>query len=147
VEGFRYDWHLTVQRIIGEGQHAASWIEFTGPEGTQPGLCFFDLADDGKIALITDFWPDPYELPASRAHLVERYRVSKPALSHQSVRVSTQSAALPGRHPWPCRRRLSHRPVAGAEQANIRKVYGRILRRVAAEFGEDIAPDVALAWG
>ena len=38
-----------------------------------PGLCFFDLADDGKIAAITDFWPDPYELPASRAHLVERY--------------------------------------------------------------------------
>jgi hypothetical protein len=73
VEGFAYDWHLTVQRIVGEGQHAASWIEFTGPEGTQPGLCFFELADDGKIALITDFWPDPYELPASRAHLVERY--------------------------------------------------------------------------
>ena len=73
VEGFPYDWHLTVQRIVGEGQHAASWIEFTGPEGTQPGLCFFELADDGKIAAITDFWPDPYELPASRAHLVERY--------------------------------------------------------------------------
>jgi predicted ester cyclase len=73
VEGFAYDWRLTVQRIVGEGQRAASWIEFTGPEGTQPGLCFFDLADDGKIALITDFWPDPYELPASRAHLVERY--------------------------------------------------------------------------
>jgi predicted ester cyclase len=73
VEGFPYDWHLTVHRIVGEGQHAASWIEFTGPEGTQSGLCFFDLADDGKIALITDFWPEPYELPASRAHLVERY--------------------------------------------------------------------------
>jgi FHA domain/SnoaL-like domain len=73
VEGFPYDWHLTVQRIVGEGQRAASWTEFTGPEGTQPGLCFFDLADDGKIALITDFWPEPYELPASRAHLVERY--------------------------------------------------------------------------
>jgi hypothetical protein len=37
--------------------------------------------------------------------------------------------------------------VAGAEQANTRKVYGRILRRVAAEFGEDIAPDAASAWG
>ncbi len=73
VEGFPYDWQLTVTRIVGEGQHAASWTEFTGPAGTQPGLCFFDLAVDGKIALITDFWPDPYELPASRAHLVERY--------------------------------------------------------------------------
>jgi ketosteroid isomerase-like protein len=73
AEGFAYDWHLTVQRIVGEGQHAASWTEFTWPGGAQSGLCFFDLADDGKIALITDFWPDPYELPASRAHLVERY--------------------------------------------------------------------------
>jgi len=73
VEGFPYDWHLAVQRITGEGRHAASWIEFTGPDGTQPGLCFFDLDADGKIAQITDFWPDPYDLPASRAHLVERY--------------------------------------------------------------------------
>ena len=43
VEGFPYDWHITMQRIVGEDQHAASWIEFAGPEGTQPGLCFFDL--------------------------------------------------------------------------------------------------------
>jgi hypothetical protein len=73
AEGFAYDWHLTVRRIIGEGKHAASWTEFTWPGGAQSGLCFFDLADDGKIALITDFWPEPSELPASRAHLVERY--------------------------------------------------------------------------
>lgn len=73
TEGFTYDWHIAVQRIIGEGQHAASWIEFTTGEGTQPGLCFFELGDDGRITQITDFWPGPYELPASRAHLVERY--------------------------------------------------------------------------
>jgi hypothetical protein len=73
VEGFAYDWHITVQRIVGEDRHAASWIEFAGPDRTQPGLCFFDLGDDDRITRITDFWPDPYELPASRAHLVERY--------------------------------------------------------------------------
>jgi hypothetical protein len=73
VEGFAYDWHIEVQRIVGEGLHAASWLEFTSPAGAQPGLCFFDLDEDGRISRITDFWPDPYELPASRAHLVERY--------------------------------------------------------------------------
>src|SRR6266705_3402514 len=72
-EGFDYDWHITVQRVVGAGRHAASWIEFSGPEGTQSGLCFFELGDDGLITRITDFWPDPYELPDSRAHLVERY--------------------------------------------------------------------------
>jgi hypothetical protein len=73
IEGFAYDWHAAVHRIVGEGPHAASWIEFAGMDGTQPGLCFFELDDNGLIAEITDFWPDPYELPASRAHLVERY--------------------------------------------------------------------------
>ena len=68
------DWHLVVIRIIAEGSHASSWIEFTNADGTvQPGLCFFDLQEDGTIIRITDFWPDPYELPESRAHLVERY--------------------------------------------------------------------------
>lgn len=72
-DGFAYDWQLTVVRVVGEGRGAASWVEFTGLEGTQPGLCFFELNEAGQIARITDFWPEPYELPESRAHLVERY--------------------------------------------------------------------------
>jgi hypothetical protein len=74
VEGFTGPWRLKVVRVVGEGSHAASWIDFTNSDGTnQPGLCFFELNDDGKIERITDFWPDSYELPESRAHLVERY--------------------------------------------------------------------------
>ena len=73
AEGFRSDWHLRVQQIVGEGSQAASWIEMNDEGETYPGLCFFDLADDGRIARITDFWPEPYDLPASREHLVERY--------------------------------------------------------------------------
>jgi hypothetical protein len=73
AEGFPGDWHLTVQRIVGQGGHAASWIEMSDAGDQYPGLCFFDLDADGKIARITDFWPERHELPASRAHLVERY--------------------------------------------------------------------------
>ncbi len=73
AEGFAYEWHVEVQRIVGEGLHAASSVEFTTGEGTLVGLCFFDLDDHGLISRITDYWPEPYELPASRAHLVERY--------------------------------------------------------------------------
>lgn len=73
AEGFPGDWHLTVERIIGEGRHAASWIEFSDAGDHYAGLCFFDLDEDGRIAGITDFWPAPAELPHSRAHLVERY--------------------------------------------------------------------------
>jgi hypothetical protein len=39
----------------------------------QPGLSFFEIDRSDVITRITDFWPEPYELPASRAHLVERY--------------------------------------------------------------------------
>ena len=73
AEGFPGDWHLKVERIVGEGRHAASWIEFSDAGDRYPGLCFFDLDEDGRIARITDFWPTPDELPDSRAHLVERY--------------------------------------------------------------------------
>jgi ketosteroid isomerase-like protein len=73
AEGFPGDWHLTVQRIIGEGGHAASWLEFSDAGERYPGLCFFDLDDDGRIARITDFWPESAEVPPSRAHLAERY--------------------------------------------------------------------------
>jgi predicted ester cyclase len=74
VEGFPGPWHLNVVQIVGEGRHAASWVDFTNADGTtQPGLCYFDLNGEGKISRITDFWPDPYELPKGREHLVERY--------------------------------------------------------------------------
>ena len=73
AEGFDRDWSLRVERIVGEGRHAASWIEMTDDGETYPGLCFFSLDDDWKIVRISDFWPTPSELPQSRAHLVERY--------------------------------------------------------------------------
>jgi ketosteroid isomerase-like protein len=74
VEGFPGPWHLDVVQIVGENGHAASWVDFTNADGsTQPGLCFFELNDEGKISHISDFWPDPYELPNQREHLVERY--------------------------------------------------------------------------
>ncbi|HEY2577564.1 MAG TPA: nuclear transport factor 2 family protein [Streptosporangiaceae bacterium] len=73
IEGFPSDWHLTVERIVGEGSHAASWIRISDEGEEYPGLCFFDLGPDRLISRISDFWPTPYELPASRAHLVERY--------------------------------------------------------------------------
>lgn len=60
-------------RSSARGSHAAGWIEATVPEGILPGVCFFDLGDDSRSTRITDFWPEPYGLPASRTHLVERY--------------------------------------------------------------------------
>ncbi len=70
---FPGDWHVDVERVVGDGRHAASWTRFRVDGSEQPGLCFFDLGADGTIERITDFWPEPYEPPPGRVHLVERY--------------------------------------------------------------------------
>ncbi|HEY6478719.1 MAG TPA: nuclear transport factor 2 family protein [Streptosporangiaceae bacterium] len=72
-EGFGRPWDLAVERIVGSGRSAASWVQFTEPDGSYPGVCFFELDEAGLIASITDFWPEPARVPASRAHLSERY--------------------------------------------------------------------------
>lgn len=37
------------------------------------GCVWFSFGDDGVITSVTDFWPEPYEPPTGREHLVERY--------------------------------------------------------------------------
>jgi hypothetical protein len=72
-EGFPGSWHLAVERIVSGDGTAVSMIQFTDDSGSQRGLCFFDLDDQGRISRITDFWPEPYEPPANRVHLADRY--------------------------------------------------------------------------
>lgn len=67
------DWHATVQRLTGSGRHAATWTSFAVDGRLGTGLTFLDLDDDGRIAHITDFWPEAYEPPPGREHLVERW--------------------------------------------------------------------------
>jgi SnoaL-like domain len=67
------DWHARVERIVGEGRHAASWTRFEVGDDELPGLCFFDLDDQGLITEITDFWPELYDPPPGREHLAERH--------------------------------------------------------------------------
>lgn len=67
------DWHVVVERAVGSGTHGASWTTFTVGTDVMPGLCFFDLDGEGRITRVTDFWPEPYDPPPGREHLVERW--------------------------------------------------------------------------
>jgi ketosteroid isomerase-like protein len=67
------DWRVAVRSAVGEGRHAASWTSFRVDGTEQTGVCFFELDDAGRIARITDFWPESYEPPPGREHLVERF--------------------------------------------------------------------------
>ncbi|WP_298323196.1 nuclear transport factor 2 family protein [Haloactinopolyspora sp.] len=65
-------WRLTVQRLVAVGDEAASWVDFRVGDEQMIGVTFFRLVD-GKIVDVTDVWPEPYEPPPGREHLVERY--------------------------------------------------------------------------
>jgi hypothetical protein len=67
------DWHLQARRVVADGRHAAAWIDArVGPEH-QDVCVWFELSEHGLITRITDYWPDEYDPPSGREHLVERW--------------------------------------------------------------------------
>lgn len=69
------EWRVRVERVVadGEGRQAAVRTRFTAGVEESPAVHFFVFDATGRISGITDFWPEPYEPPAGREHLVERY--------------------------------------------------------------------------
>ncbi|MET7338835.1 nuclear transport factor 2 family protein [Nonomuraea sp. NPDC005650] len=67
------DWHLQVRRIVADGRHAAAWIDARVGAGQQDACVWFELSDEGLISRVVDYWPEPYDPPAGREHLVERW--------------------------------------------------------------------------
>jgi predicted ester cyclase len=65
------DWQLSVTRLVADGSTAAASANFTVGDERMVGVTFFEL-DGDLISRVTDFWPELYEPPAGREHLVER---------------------------------------------------------------------------
>ena len=71
------DWHLRPKVVIADERHGVVWFEWRldgrpGEASTDDGMAFFEFAD-GLITRITDFWPESFEPPSGREHLVERW--------------------------------------------------------------------------
>jgi len=67
------DWHLRVERVVAEPGQVVTWLRFTVGAEEMDAVSFFTGDESGRISTVTDFWPEPYEPPAGREHLVERY--------------------------------------------------------------------------
>jgi ketosteroid isomerase-like protein len=67
------DWHLTITRLVADAEGAASWCDFRVGDEQMDGITFFTFDTDGLIAEVQDVWPEPYEPPAGREHLTERW--------------------------------------------------------------------------
>jgi ketosteroid isomerase-like protein len=66
-------WRLTIEQSYVDAGGGASWATFTMDGETMPAVTFFRFDPAGLITHVTDFWPEPYDPPAGREHLVERY--------------------------------------------------------------------------
>ena len=68
------DWHLELaESYADESGGVARLVTRIGTGPTEPAIVFFGFDDAGLITHITDWWPEPYEPPPGREHLVERY--------------------------------------------------------------------------
>lgn len=68
------DWHMVVHRVAADGAQASLWLDVrVGDERTHACVWLDVDVTAGRITRIVDFWPDPYDPPAGREHLTERW--------------------------------------------------------------------------
>ena len=67
------DWHLRVHRVVAEGRFAALLLDVQVGAQRQDACVWLEVAENGLIGRIVDYWPEPYDPPLGREHLVERY--------------------------------------------------------------------------
>jgi len=65
-------WHLSPKMTVADEGGAAVWFSWTLGDGVfSDGVVFLRIVD-GLVTKVTDFWPEPYEAPPGREHLVEQ---------------------------------------------------------------------------
>ncbi|WP_344250182.1 nuclear transport factor 2 family protein [Isoptericola hypogeus] len=67
------DWHLRIRRVVADGPYAAAWVDGSVGDEHQDASAWLEVSPDGLIVRVTEYWPEPYEPPAGREHLTERY--------------------------------------------------------------------------
>jgi SnoaL-like domain len=66
------DWHIEPQVVLGDDAQGALLFRWTLDGESSLAVAFFEH-DGALIYKVTDFWPEPYEPPPGREHLVERW--------------------------------------------------------------------------
>jgi ketosteroid isomerase-like protein len=72
---FPGDWHLRVLQVVADetqGVVRFDW-QLTGEETAFSEAMAFFTVEDGLITTVTDYWPEAYDPPPGRGHLVERW--------------------------------------------------------------------------
>ena len=66
------EWHVEPQLVLADGDNGCLLFRWTLDGDSMLAVAFFEV-DGDRIVKVTDFWPEPYEPPAGRDHLAERF--------------------------------------------------------------------------
>ena len=64
-------WQFTVNRIVGDDNEAVSDVSVSDGVQQARAISFFTVRD-GKIVKMVEYWPDSFDAPDNRKHLVEK---------------------------------------------------------------------------
>jgi ketosteroid isomerase-like protein len=64
-------WEFTVHRVVANDDEAVTDVSVTDGVVQARVVSFFTI-ENGKISRMVEFWPDRFEAPQNRTHLVER---------------------------------------------------------------------------
>ncbi|KAB1920006.1 nuclear transport factor 2 family protein [Micromonospora noduli] len=67
------DWHLRPLRVIADGRLAALLLDVRVGDEQQDACVWLEMSEHGLISKIIDYWPESYDPPQGRGHLVERW--------------------------------------------------------------------------
>lgn len=67
------DWHLRVRRVVADGDLAALCLDVRVGSDGQDACVWVEVSKERLINRVTDHWPEPYDPPPGREHLVERW--------------------------------------------------------------------------
>ncbi len=65
------EWHLTPKVVVADDAGAGVWFDWTLGDGEVSDAVVFFRTAGGLITRVIDFWPEPYDPPSGRDHLVE----------------------------------------------------------------------------
>ena len=66
------DWHLEPNLVLADGDKGCLLFRWTVDAESMLAVALFEVEGE-RIVKVTDFWPAPYEPPAGREQLVERF--------------------------------------------------------------------------
>lgn len=67
------DPQIAVRRVVAADDAVTTLVDVTVADEVLTGISFFSFDQQGLIVMIEDYWPEPYQAPPGREHLVERF--------------------------------------------------------------------------